>query len=190
MADLHHQRPPQIGVLQNKGAQCLPSPPAPAELVSCSESDEVAARLQGIHLAGSDSALSESSVVRFHLGGDASAQPDDTGRTSESSIPILTHIINKLPHLNLSGKITFDPVAVEKGGYADVHRGVLKQDDKQDAISVAVKRHRYKIEDRKVAKVDLFYVAIPLHTTNRYYLGRCEGDANLVRVRTPECFKT
>lgn len=135
MADLNQQKPSQIGALQNI------------------ESDEVqvAAKLQGIHLAGSDR-LSEPSLVRFHLGGDPDTQPDGTGRSSESSIPILTHIINKLPHLNLSGKITFDPVAVEKGGYADVHRGLLKQDDKQDAISVAVKRLRYKIEDRKVAK--------------------------------------
>jgi len=68
--------------------------------------------------------------------------------------PILNHILKKLPALDLSGKVKFDPLPSEKGGNADVHRGTLehRQDEQQKAISVAVKRLRFKIEGEKAAK--------------------------------------
>ncbi|KLO09790.1 kinase-like protein [Schizopora paradoxa] len=62
---------------------------------------------------------------------------------------ILEHVIEKLPGLNLYGKVTFDPVATEKGGTADVHKGLLESDAEQEAIVVAVKRLRYKVDDEK-----------------------------------------
>ncbi len=69
--------------------------------------------------------------------------------------PILRYISGELPHLNLSGKVLYNPLPSDKGGCADIHRGSLELPEEQGAVIVAVKRLRSQVLDAKAAKLVL-----------------------------------
>lgn len=108
----------------------------------------------------SSASSNDSPVVRFELNvqtvdNDSNAVLDELKHAGTSPTPILNRTFERFAHLNLSGKVTMNQVATEKGAFADVHEGRLEQDGIE--VLVAVKRLRGKIEDGKSAIVSIFF---------------------------------